>query len=234
MVIRTTNNSPSQMSMFPRGFFLIVSIISLSVQCYGQRYSNYFTENQPPIDWELIKDSVSPALPEYFLSNPKPSDPNYKAEVVSWIYSDPNGFDKAKMMDGRLHEYVHWAMKVEGKSRDEGPFGNPPFVYYPVNENRPVFIDTKNPDQDSLIFRHKTQNWYFNFHMEEYKELYGKLPEILPYPAPINHPDDFPADYGRSNIDWYYPEFSKDSRVMAEYKALYNSQFGSATIEEQK
>ena len=193
----------------------------------AQRYTNIFTEMQGPIDWQSIADSVAPSVPEYLFTHSVENE-EYKAIVVEWIYANPDEFDKAKMIDARLHGYVNWAIKAEGKSRDEGPFGNPNFVYYPVNELRPVFIDTHNPDQDSLIFRNKTQNWFFQNDKGYYVETYGPLPEILGYPKPINHPDEFSAAYDRSNIDWYYPEFSTDSRILSQYHALYKQQFGES------
>jgi hypothetical protein len=192
----------------------------------GQRYLNIYAEMRGPIDWKSLSDSVAPNVPGYLFSTAE-ENTEYKEIVVQWIYDHPDEFDEARMIDYRLNKFVGWALKTNGKRKGEGPSGNPRFVYYPVNEQRPVFIDTKNPDQDSLIFNHKTQNWIFTYHQDEYVEKYGDLPEILGYPKPIKHPDEFSSDYGRSNIDWYYPEFSTDSRVFSQYEMLYNQQFGS-------
>ena len=227
MVILTTNNLATQMSVFFKRAMLLIGLFALSNQSNGQRYSNYFSENQPSINWQNIKDTVAPNLPDYFLSEPNVESKEYKEEVVAWIYSNPIEFDKARMVDFRFNEYVGWALKADGKSKDEGPFGNPAFVYFPVNENRPVFVDTKNPDQDSLVFSFKTQNWYLNYHPSEYEALYGELPEIIPYPPLIKHPNDFPEGHDRSSIEWYYPEFSSDPKVFQQYQKLYDVQFGS-------
>lgn len=217
--------------------FKRVTVFALMLgMCYSaqaQRYTNIFTEMQGPIDWKEIADSVAPNVPEYLFSTATENE-EYKKIVVEWIYAHPDEFDKAKMIDARLHGYVNWAIKAEGKSKMDGKSGNPSFVYYPVNEHRPVFIDTKNTDQDSLIFNRKTQNWIFTYHKDEYQEKYGELPEILGYPKPIKHPDDFSPDYDRSNIDWYYPEFSTDSRVFSQYEILFEKQFGSNQSENKK
>lgn len=203
----------------------VIVLLSLAHCAFSQHYTNYFTEQLGPINWKALSDSVAPNVPEYLFSHQE-ENKEYKEVVVGWIYEHPDEFDAAKMIDARLHGYVHWAVQAEGANKGDGPYGNPTFVYYPVNENRPVFIDTHNTDQDSLVYNHKTQNWYFQYHKDQYEEHYGELPKILPYPKPIMHPNEFSKEYGISNYEWYYPEFSTDQGILKQYYELYEKQYG--------
>lgn len=220
--------------MMAKSTIYAILLLGISLQAKAQKYSNYFTENHPPINWQEFKETVAPNLPDYFLSEHNDESTQYREQILSWIYAHPKEFDEARMIDNRLQEYVGWAMEADGKNRDEGPFGNPSFVYYPVNEHRPVFINTMNPDQDSLIYNFKTQHWYLSYHQDQYEELYGEIPRILPYPPAIKHPDDFPPGIVRANVDQYYPEFSENPNVFSQYEALYDQQFGANQPVQQK
>lgn len=189
-----------------------------------ERYTNAFTEQLGPIDWQAIADSVAPNVPEYLFSNYEINE-EYKSVVVDWIYAHPEEIDKAKMLDFRLHEFVNWAINPNNEPRGGDPYGNPPFVYFPVNEHMPVFIETSNPDQDTRVFNHKVQNWYMQNDIEGYQERYGEPPVLIPYPRVYSHPDQFPTE--RFNTYWvYFPEFSEDPQVLNQYVELYEAQYG--------
>jgi len=192
----------------------------------AQRYTNIFSVMRGPIDWQAISDSVAPNVPEYLYSHTEENE-KYKEVVLEWIYSFPDEFDAAKELDSRMNLYVHWAMQGDHKRKDGTTlYGNPPFMYMPVNEHKPVFIDTHNPDQDSLVYKEKLKNWYFNQPTQDFERLYGERPEVLPYPKLITHPSQFSDAVGTSNYEFYYPEFSEDPRVFNQYLEIYNEQYG--------
>lgn len=207
---------------------LVTVVLFGAVQiCSAQqqaRYSNFFTEQLGPINWQAIADSVAPNVPDYLFNHYEINE-EYKQIVIDWIYAHPEEIDKAKMLDFRLHEFISWAINPNNEVRGGNAYGNPPFVYFPVNEHMPVFIETNNPDQDTRFYNHKLQNWYLQNDLAEYQARYGEPPVIIPYPRVYTHPNQFPAvEYNAYQV--YYPEFSEDPQVINQYIELHQAQYG--------
>lgn len=189
-----------------------------------ERYSNFFTEQLGPINWQAIADSVAPNVPEYLFDHYEINE-EYKQVVVNWIYQFPEEIDRAKMLDFRLHEFISWAINPNNEPRGGNAYGNPPFAYFPVNEHMPVFIETNNSDQDTKFYNYKLQNWYLKNDLEEYRSRYGEPPTLIPYPKIYTHPNEFPtAEYNAYGV--YYPEFSEDPEVINQYIELHQAQYG--------
>lgn len=224
-VTPTSNNNLSQMKLISSFLisFTLLSAVQTSL-AQEERYSNIFTEQLGPIKWQVIADSVAPNVPEYLFSHSEVND-EYKEVVVQWIYDFPEEIDKAKMLDFRLHEYINWAINPNNEPKGGNSYGNPPFVYFPVNQYKPVFLSTNNTDQDSLVFRNKLQNWYLQNDPDVYQTIYGDLPALIPYPKLISHPNQIPSSQ-RDTYEMYFPEFSEDEAVFEQYLVLYAAQYG--------
>ena len=203
-------------------FGLLAATQTTSAQ--EERYSNFFTEQLGPVNWQEIADSVAPNVPEYLFSHSEINE-EYKQVVIDWIYSYPEEIDKAKMLDFRLHEYVTWAINPNNEPKGGNAYGNPAFVYYPVNQYKPVFVDRSNLDQDSLVFKSKLQNWYLQNDPEAYQDIYGEPPTLIPYPRLLTHPNQYTAEQF-AVYEPYFPEFSEDVEVFNQYLDLYASQYG--------
>lgn len=203
---------------------LMLGAVQTSSAQEQERYSNFFTEQLGPINWQAIADSVAPNVPDYLFDHYEINE-EYKQVVVSWIYEHPEEIDKAKMLDFRLSEFIHWAINPNNELKGGNAYGNPAFVYYPVTENRPVFIETNNPDQDTNVFDRKLQNWYLQYDITGYQERYGEPPVIIPYPKVFTHPNQFPAEKYNAYQE-YYPEFSEDPEVLNRYIELHLAQYG--------
>lgn len=73
------------------------------------------------------------------------------------------------------------------------------FFAYPVNERKPLFINTNKPADDSLAYNMRTQHWYLLFDTKGYEKKYGKLPNFYPENMTLEeykkNPKPVPSEY---------------------------------------
>jgi hypothetical protein len=75
------------------------------------------------------------------------------------------------------------------------------FFSYPVTDRQPLFLDSGNPQADSLTFQRRTQHWYLLFNTKEYTKKYGALPKFYPGNVTLEEykksPPPVPDEYNR-------------------------------------
>lgn len=75
------------------------------------------------------------------------------------------------------------------------------FFAYPVTDRKPLFLDSGNPQGDSLTYQHRTQHWYLLYNTKEYTKKYGPLPKFYPGNVTLEEykksPPPVPDEYNR-------------------------------------
>lgn len=169
--------------------------------------------NAQTLDSELnLKlQEVAPNMPERPEEGSLMDHPDYRMAMDKWVADYPHEFEKAVALDASLNIFA------PPKSRDprsgDRPLSEPPlnflppFMKYPVNESKPVFIDNHNPDYDSLVYKRKLQHWYYLYDTIGYLSKYGPLPDIADSIKGLTHPDQFAPEVDTGQYLHYYPEF---------------------------
>ncbi|UPT67553.1 MAG: hypothetical protein M0D57_02440 [Sphingobacteriales bacterium JAD_PAG50586_3] len=75
------------------------------------------------------------------------------------------------------------------------------FFAYPVTDRQPLFLDSGNPQADSLTYQRRTQHWYLLYNTKQYTKKYGPLPKFYPGNVTLEeykkNPPTVPDEYNR-------------------------------------
>ena len=75
------------------------------------------------------------------------------------------------------------------------------FFAYPVTDRQPLFLNSGNPQGDSLTYQRRLQHWYLLYDTKRYEKMYGPMPKFYPGNMSLDeykkNPPQVPDEYNR-------------------------------------